>query len=48
MNSRRRIQEVICPSHARKRYRGRIPRPEPVVLTPGAVPDPARRGKGVS
>ena len=46
MNSRHRIQEVICPSHARKRYRGRIPRPEPVVLTPGACPAPGPAGQG--
>src|SRR6516165_4613979 len=33
MNSRRLMQKVICPSHARESYRGRIARPKPPPLT---------------
>src|SRR6516165_7569009 len=35
MNSRRLMQKVICPSHARESYRGRIARHKPPVLTFG-------------
>src|SRR6516225_8205086 len=35
MNSRRLMQKVNCPSHARESYRGRIARPKPPVLTFG-------------
>jgi hypothetical protein len=47
MNSRRRMQKVICPSRRPwGRYRGRIARPEAVVPGAGACPGPGPAGKG--
>ena len=46
MNSRRRIQEVICPPMSGSAIEAGYHGPEPVVLTPGACPGPGPAGQG--